>query len=57
MMLKILLVILTQHLYISIGNSLIRVHTQYGDVLGYQSNSARIFYGIPYAQAPIGVNR
>ncbi|CAF3229108.1 unnamed protein product [Rotaria socialis] len=29
------------------------VHTKYGDVVGYQTNSARIFYGIPFAQPPI----
>ncbi|CAF2651667.1 unnamed protein product [Rotaria sp. Silwood2] len=29
------------------------VHTKYGDILGYQTNLARIFYGIPFAQAPI----
>ena len=30
------------------------VHTTYGDVLGYQTNMARVFSGIPYAQPPIG---
>jgi hypothetical protein len=30
------------------------VHTTYGDILGYQTNMARVFYGIPYAQPPIG---
>ncbi|CAF5106356.1 unnamed protein product, partial [Rotaria sp. Silwood1] len=30
------------------------VHTQYGDVLGYQTDSARVFYGIPFARPPIG---
>jgi len=29
------------------------VHTRYGDVLGYQSDLARAFYGIPFAQPPI----
>lgn len=29
------------------------VHTAYGDVLGYQTNMARVFTGIPYAQPPI----
>jgi len=30
------------------------VHTQYGDILGYQTDIARVFYGIPFAQPPIG---
>ena len=29
------------------------VHTNYGDILGYQTTMARVFYGIPYAQPPI----
>lgn len=29
------------------------VHTKYGDVLGYQSELARVFYGIPFAQPPV----
>ncbi|CAF3702545.1 unnamed protein product [Rotaria sp. Silwood1] len=33
------------------------VHTQYGDVLGYQTDSARVFYGIPFARPPIGTLR
>jgi carboxylesterase type B len=28
------------------------VHTNYGDVLGYQTDMARVFYGIPFAQPP-----
>ena len=31
----------------------IMVHTKYGDVLGSQTDIARIFYGIPFAQPPI----
>ena len=30
------------------------VHTSYGDILGYQTSIARVFYGIPYAQPPVG---
>jgi hypothetical protein len=30
------------------------VHKQYGDVLGYRTDLARVFYGIPFAQPPIG---
>ena len=29
------------------------VHTEYGDVLGYQTDLARVFYGIPFAQPPV----
>jgi hypothetical protein len=29
------------------------VHTNYGDVLGYQTDLARVFYGIPFAQPPV----
>ena len=36
------------------ANEPVIVHTQYGDVLGYQTNVARIFYNIPFAQLPIG---
>lgn len=36
------------------GNIPVIVHSQYGDVLGYQSDLARVFYGIPFAKPPIG---
>lgn len=36
------------------ANESITIHTQYGDVLGYQTDLARIFYSIPFAEAPIG---
>ena len=29
------------------------VHTKYGDILGYQTDMARVFYGIPFAQPPV----
>jgi hypothetical protein len=29
------------------------VHTNYGDVLGYETDLARVFYGIPFAQPPV----
>jgi len=35
------------------GNESIIVHTKYGDVLGYKTDSARVFYGIPFAQPPV----
>jgi hypothetical protein len=31
----------------------VTVTTKYGDVLGYQTNLARVFYGIPFAQPPV----
>jgi hypothetical protein len=36
------------------ANEPVIVHTQYGDVLGYQTDLARIFYSIPFAEPPIG---
>ncbi|CAF0855766.1 unnamed protein product [Rotaria sordida] len=36
------------------ANRTIIVPTEYGDVLGYETDMARIFYGIPFAQPPIG---
>lgn len=36
------------------ANRTITVSTNYGDVLGYETNMARIFYGIPFAQPPLG---
>lgn len=33
------------------------VHTQYGDVLGFQTDLARVFYGIPFAQPPVDTLR
>lgn len=35
------------------ANRTIIVSTTYGDVLGYETDMARIFYGIPFAQPPI----
>ena len=29
------------------------VHTKYGDIMGYQSDLARAFYGIPFAKPPV----
>lgn len=34
------------------GSQPVVVQTQYGDVLGYQTDLARVFYGIPFAQPP-----
>lgn len=30
------------------------VQTNYGNVLGYQTEMARVFYGIPFARPPVG---
>lgn len=35
------------------ANRTIIVPTDYGDILGYETNMARIFYGIPYAKPPV----
>lgn len=31
----------------------VTVTTKYGDVLGYETDLARVFYGIPFAQPPV----
>ncbi|CAF3607934.1 unnamed protein product [Rotaria sp. Silwood1] len=49
----ILLVFLTYFIQNGYANESTIVHTKYGDILGYQTDLARIFYGIPFAQAPI----
>jgi hypothetical protein len=36
------------------ANQTIIVPTNYGDILGYETDKARIFYGIPFAEPPIG---
>ena len=36
------------------ANRTITISTNYGDVLGYETNMARIFYGIPFAEPPLG---
>lgn len=32
----------------------VRVHTNYGDVLGYRTDKSQVFKGIPYASPPVG---
>ena len=39
------------------ANKTVIVHTNYGDVEGYETELARIFYGIPYAQPPVNTLR
>ncbi|CAF1467443.1 unnamed protein product [Adineta steineri] len=52
-----LIFILTFSIQNIYANEPATVHTQYGDILGYQTNLARIFYGIPFAQPPVGTLR
>ena len=33
------------------------VHTNYGDIQGYETDLARVFNGIPYAQPPVNTLR
>jgi hypothetical protein len=47
-------VVLSCLLEIVHANRTIIVPTKYGDVLGYETNIARIFYGIPFAKPPVG---
>ncbi|UJR32516.1 hypothetical protein I4U23_019978 [Adineta vaga] len=47
-------VLLTCFLNFSSANRTIVVSTAYGDVLGVETDTARIFYGIPFAQPPVG---
>jgi len=49
-----LLFILAFSLQETSTNDPVTVHTQYGDILGYQTDLARVFYGIPFAGPPIG---
>ena len=47
---------LLTHVRPSLGlheNQPVIVHTTYGDILGYQTERARIFQGIPFAKPPI----
>ncbi|UJR11664.1 hypothetical protein I4U23_015845 [Adineta vaga] len=44
------LILLIPNIY---ANKPVIVHSQYGDILGYETNMSRIFYGIPFAQPPI----
>ena len=50
-MLFFILSLLVSNIY---ANEPVVVHTQYGDILGYETNMSRIFYGIPFAQPPVG---
>lgn len=46
-----ILIFSTQYIY---ANQPVIVHTRYGDVLGYCTDLARVFYRIPFAQPPTG---
>jgi hypothetical protein len=39
------------------ANQPVTVNTKYGDVLGYQTDVARVFYAIPFAQPPVNTLR
>lgn len=39
------------------ANQPVTINTAYGDVLGYQTDTARVFYGIPFAQPPVDTLR
>lgn len=39
------------------ANKSVIVHTNYGDIEGIETNFARIFYGIPYAEPPVDTLR
>lgn len=44
------LLCLTQN---TLANQPVTVTTKYGDILGYQTELARVFYGIPFAKPPV----
>jgi hypothetical protein len=46
----LIFVCFTQHIH---ANRPVTVTTKYGDVLGYETDLARVFYGIPFAQPPV----
>jgi hypothetical protein len=48
-----LIVVFTYFMQNGCANEPTVVHTNYGDVLGYQTDLARVFYGIPFAQPPV----
>jgi hypothetical protein len=49
----LLLVVLICFISSGCSNEPAIVHTKYGDILGYQTDLARVFYGIPFAQPPV----
>ncbi|CAF4280551.1 unnamed protein product, partial [Adineta steineri] len=53
-MIVLIAIFLSCLLKYSAANRTITVSTNYGDVLGYETDMARIFYGIPFAQPPVG---
>ncbi|CAF0973312.1 unnamed protein product [Rotaria sordida] len=57
MMFYIFYIILIHCQSIANANKPVTVHTNYGDVEGYETDLARVFYGIPYAQPPVDTLR
>ena len=51
------IVILLNILHGCFSTDSIIVKTKYGDVLGYGTAMAQIFYGIPFAQPPVDTLR
>ena len=51
------IVVLACFPWIGHANQPTTVHTNYGDVLGYQTDLARVFFGIPFAEPPIDTLR
>ncbi|CAF1073213.1 unnamed protein product [Adineta steineri] len=49
----LIFVILAYSIQNGYGNEPTIVHTSYGDILGYKTDLARVFYGIPFAQPPV----
>ncbi|CAF1175879.1 unnamed protein product [Adineta steineri] len=49
----LIFVILAYSIQNGYGNEPTIVHTSYGDILGYETDLARVFYGIPFAQPPV----
>ena len=50
MILFVVIIIFMRNAY---ANQPTIVHTDYGDILGYETDLARVFYGIPFAQPPV----
>ena len=49
----LLFIVLAYFIQNGCANNPYLVHTKYGDVLGYQTDLAHVFYGIPFAQPPV----
>jgi hypothetical protein len=52
-----LFLVLYVYLQRATANEPVTVQTEYGSILGYQTDLARVFYGIPFARPPTGALR